>query len=777
MITLTPNRRLALFLKAQYDQHQKEKKLQSWESLVVEPLSEWLNEQVNVDNCLSSLQRQIVWERIILESDYSALIKVQQTAKVAINAWQLLWEWDIPLKKIAEYAKFSPDIDAFYTWAETYKNWLAENNYTDLSLSLVSFASNLEKNTKQEIILNSIDELSILQKKIFKNFPVKYDNALVEPKQLLRTEFKSIEAELRTAAQWALDNYTSGKMIAVVLPDLVQKRQLVTDIFYQLIPEDILNISAPSSLGAYGLIDNAMSILQLSADIIKYEDFSRLLRKSNPILDRKLRSKVAKYISWKDLIELLPEDMRDCYQKHYELIKLKPQLQNAQFWVKYITDILNNLSWPGDSFYTKEELDLYSCWKEVLQEYIEISLIIGEHDFFTAIKYIKRIIIETPFLPSEKGKAPIQVLGLLEAAGIPFEKIWITGMSSDNWPTAANPNPFIPIEIQIEKNIPRSSHNRELEVAKRLTRVLCGSGNQQVIFSFAQNEDHNLQISSLLRNILYKEFPVAKIMETRIILEKYSDQYGTKKFGDIKGGSKVLELQEQCPFAAFASIRLELKNIESPESILSPMHRGAMVHAILEKFWLEIKDKSNLTSQIENIPKIIEKYAALILLQWKKRVPQILTEMYCKLEQHRLVSLINKWLEFELERQDFKVVAVEDLASVTLGPLRFNLRVDRIDHTKDGYHVVDYKTGTPNSNKQLQMYSLLDYDIKSVEYAIIKPDQIRVVKKQVEEQWRTDLEFLAEEFSSGYAAVNPKTQQICINCDFHALCRVQQNDI
>ena len=60
---------------------------------------------------------------------------------------------------------------------------------------------------------------------------------------------------------------------------------------------------------------------------------------------------------------------------------------------------------------------------------------------------VKRLAAQTLFQP-EAPDVPIQVLGVLESAGLEFDHLWVMGLTDEAWPIPARPNPFIPVALQ-----------------------------------------------------------------------------------------------------------------------------------------------------------------------------------------------------------------------------------------------------------------------------------------------------------------------------------------
>ena len=63
-------------------------------------------------------------------------------------------------------------------------------------------------------------------------------------------------------------------------------------------------------------------------------------------------------------------------------------------------------------------------------------------------------------------------------------------------------------------------------------------------------------------------------------------------------------------------------------------------------------------------------------------------------ETEQLQLVLTSLLHEEQRRAPFRVRAVEQRATVTLGPLTLNIRIDRVDELADGtIAIIDYKTG------------------------------------------------------------------------------------
>src|SRR3970040_2269404 len=88
---VTPNRRLALAVKREFDDAQAGRGLAVWESADILPLTAFVEHADALPLLLTPVQEQALWENIIRGSAAgAALLAVPETARLAREAWQLV---------------------------------------------------------------------------------------------------------------------------------------------------------------------------------------------------------------------------------------------------------------------------------------------------------------------------------------------------------------------------------------------------------------------------------------------------------------------------------------------------------------------------------------------------------------------------------------------------------------------------------------------------------------------------------------------------------------
>ncbi|MCL2659936.1 MAG: PD-(D/E)XK nuclease family protein [Acidobacteriaceae bacterium] len=140
-----------------------------------------------------------------------------------------------------------------------------------------------------------------------------------------------------------------------------------------------------------------------------------------------------------------------------------------------------------------------------------------------------------------------------------------------------------------------------------------------------------------------------------------------------------------------------------------------------------------------------------------------------------------------------------ELKDARIGPLRLDVRIDRIDAGAEGDILIDYKTGKATPNEwlgdrpdapQLPLYAVLTGEepgapLEAVKFALVRAGEMKLkglpdsvnLEEQVE-SWRVVLENLARDFAEGDARVNPKSYpKTCQYCAQRILCRLDPSSL
>jgi ATP-dependent helicase/nuclease subunit B len=784
---LTPNRRLAVYLQGI-------------------PLNAWLEARYTelclADSTLpyrlSNNEETVIWEEIIAQSDIGkSLLKTSSTARLAQEAWLLSIQWRLPQ---VETLFQSEDNVAFSEWVNDYQVRCKTEHYVDSATFIDQLIDAIEQkklDLPAEITLTGFEELTpqlafFFDKVRAAGSRVKSEALVSTCGNLMRISVANTEQELKYAIlkskQWL--THQPGARIGIVVPALKEQRALVIRTLEEAFTPASFNVAAPVALKRYPLVNSALLVLRFFTEI-SLEAFSRFLRSPffrNASLEQNIRATTDVMIRG---FSETAFTLEGAIKKIEVSIKQEPKLtkftgladlqqlalmrtkmrdkQKASFWRDQFSDILNCVGWPGDRLSTPEELEIIEQWQKVLTDYVSMERVLGEHRYSDAVSHLQRLLQNTTYSPSTMGKtrgsASIQVLGILEALGMPFDYLWVTGLYREAWPPNPAPNPLIPLSLQRQYDLPRSSAARELKMARQFTERL-SQGGKEVVFSYPQIiEERSVSVSPLITDIrevtdrdLEIDLDLFKPSETHEITSSffarptrcdqtvahskeevvsYTQAPSVGIAEKIKGGSHILKLQALCPFRAFAETRLHAKPILKQSLGLNAAERGEIIHQILEYFWKGLKDQTALLAMPEDIleNRILSAIES-IFSHWQARYPRTLTPQYLRLEKKRTYELIEQFIALEKSRPYFEVVSTEKNRVVNVEGLEIKIRIDRIDRLENQSEIlVDYKTGEVSisnwfgerpKDPQLPLYCVTEEKKPSgIVFGVIRPDAIK----------------------------------------------------
>lgn len=867
---LTPNRRLSAKLHQLYQANQLERGESCWQTPEILPIASWLQrlwqahctkQLTPSPHLLTVTQELFLWEKIIADDDeQSVLLQLSETAKMARSATGLLTQWQIetndPLFSTAE------DYRALHGWKNKFNSICDSEHYCDattLTNRIITLIQNKKIKLAKQILLIGFTELSPQIKSLLlacKNVGCNVSELRIaqQNSQCYRTNFADAETEIVAIARWAKATYARhpSDIIGCVFPALDKMRDRVVQIFSEVFAEHDnyhadpksrpFNISAGKSLLKYEIIHTALQLLTLNKKTISLELVSNLLtspfigdaeieRTKRANFDSSLRRSNKHSIH---LPSLLNEEKRLSINETCPLLsnRLREFLQLAQEkkmatltfaeWAFTFNQLLSALGWPGERSLNSEEYQVVESWLKLLTEFTTLDHVSGPVNYSQALSILQKLAANTQF-QAQTPDAPIQVLGILEAASYPFDHLWIAGMDDLTWPPQPKPNPFIPKQIQRELQMPHATAERELIFCRDLIEQF-KNGATQVYFSHAvQHDEAEVQASPLIRDLTEISFdtldiipyqsPIERIFNARKIEKIIDDQAPTFQGVDIPGGVSAIRNQALCPFKAFAEFRLHARELESPLPGMRAKERGTIVHKVFEMIWDEIKDHTSLIMMQDEV------LQNLILHNIDKAM-MLLCDInhenhhYFELEKIRLAKLATNWLQIEKSRAPFKVLSSEKVAQIKLGTLNLNVRIDRIDELENGKKLmIDYKTGKNNDinrwfddrpeEPQLPIYALLDkQNTAGISFAQLFPGQhcfkglsheplnIKGITTVPEcdkstalswdeqiTQWQHIFDQLSHAFYSGVATVDPKDPpETCNYCALKPLCRINDND-
>ncbi len=738
---LTPNRRLARRLRLETAQRRLAAGSGAWATPQVMTWSAWLRRTWNDPATgvrpalLSATQAATLWEEAVA-GDREALLLPGGAAATAAEAWALLHAWRLDL----DHPAFDVDADgrAFRRWATAYRARCARDGWIDDArlpdrLAAEFAAGRLPLPTR--LVLHAFDEPTPQQQALLDALVaagVETVHCAPSPRgaEPVRTVLPTFADELHHAASWARAALLAepGLRVGIVVPDLAASRARVVHTLDVVLAPSRLRVDGPEAPRPYEVslgvpladapaVDAALRLLALCLPgPLPFAEVSLLLR--SPHLagavaeaDARARAELAlREVGRADwhLEAVLHQAGRHAPGFAQALAAMRDALDLAPRgdgprrtpgeWTARLGVALDAAGWPGDGPLDSAGHQAVAAFHELLADLARLDAVGGPRPFPVLLAELGRAARERVFQPAGGG-APVEVLGLLEASGQTFDRLWVCGLDEAAWPPPARPNPLLPVHLRRAHGLPHASPEREAAVAARLTRNFAAAADAVVFSHAARDGDAELAPSPLTASL--PELPASTLVPTlapravdlagSVQAERYVDAYAPPvPAGTLGGGSARVADQSACPFRAFARHRLGVEPLGPPPRGLDALTRGRLVHAVLQTLW---RDEGVAIARLEPARR-----HARVTLACARALDAVEAQLgdrprLRRIEQDRLVDLVEAWLDVDAALPPGREAEVEKGVEHRFGDHVLRLRPDRVDRLPDGrVAVVDYKT-------------------------------------------------------------------------------------
>ncbi|MFM8453545.1 MAG: PD-(D/E)XK nuclease family protein, partial [Gammaproteobacteria bacterium] len=701
---------------------------------------------------------QHFWKEIIQKHSDSPILRPDDLAELCIESdtWASLWD-------IKTWEAETQEHKVFLDWRLQLEKQLNTKHLFRTQSILKQLYQILETSPTLRpklIILVGFYEQSPFWLNFWKScvslgIEVKAINFTTRPEAIAIQPCVDFQTERKIVGQWLAQELESQKapgQLGLVVPDLQLSRALWADSLLEVLPETAVNIAAPPNLLSYHLIRAAYDLLQiLSQDFLELADLFRLLKRPYwqgsclmaedywvfEIFLRKQHYESYKILDLEMLFQKFQEAKAKALPELKALIKnwiefkkkiLELKRLEIKDWLILVQNFLKTCGWPKPTKLSSLEYQLHFSWNKVLIEYSEWSPFLGKISYKQLLSNLGKLIQDQTFLP-EHAEPKIQVLGLLEATGLPFYKLWISGMDENTWPKSPKANPFIPYAIQKKYGLPRSSADREYSVAEKITNLLV-QGAKTVRISHVSRTPEGIHqgLSPLIRNLAFDKQIFSEVntgfsnleqkIEPKIIFESYEDKMGLPYQQDTLPSVRILQAQLECPFKGYAAGRLNPLILKQDPKAQRAMLRGVFLHRAL---WHFSKNGQNIAHALEQLR---------LEYQGKK----FWKEPILSLELSRMQKILEAWSEYEVY---FKAFSNSGLEYKINGhwqgkghEKRIELRVDRLLENQGRKIILDYKSGMISKNwyqnteldeLQLAIYGILIEGVEGLLLASLKP--------------------------------------------------------
>ena len=817
---------------------------------------------------LNAAQEQSLWREIIAEDPASGSFgSVDSLAELARSAWQLAASYNAT-QRLREFA-VTHDSSTFAEWAEAFAKRCAGRGYLSAAMLDAALLLHVRAGTPaapESLALVEFGELQPSQEALLEGLrdcgTRVIERGLEAAAQDGRLRASVVVANEREepllAARWIREFLEGpgakerGARVAVLLPNLSEERAEFEPVLREILAPELQSVESDLASTPWEFSGGvALSSLAMIADVLALARWTEgplaLARVSSLLLspyvgrngtdsgDREASARfdantlrrtllLRSEIEISSVLELTFHAGDEVSQGRTLLLWLRGVREFLQHsgdrnrarsfaeWMEFVRGLARAAEWPGDRALTASEFEAERAWESTLDLVSTLDFSGRRVEFATALQALELQAQTTVFASPSTG-APVQVMSVAEAEGSVFDAVVFLRATDANWPASERVNPLLSWGLQRSLKMPGSDPVIAAARSRAFTDDLLRRSGSVLFVSAAEDESGKLRPSPLLAEMEIERVDAARLVSPEphveaIAVESMGDdgELPALPSTDIAGGASVLKLQAACGFLAFAQLRLRATEPENGGMGLDAGESGSLLHRALQNFWKDVgtQDALRLKSWVER-DEILERSI-------EKALPRRLQmrdgwdRSYLALQKERLRSVLRRWLEEELRRGPFTVLAVEQEQLVSVGPLTLHVRMDRIDRVGEGTFFVDYKTGYAAHPKhwegerpdepQLPLYTLLPEaeELKGVAFAKVRAGRdmqwlgyqaeegilplskskanVRDLTSLVEE-WRGTLTRLAEDFAAGRADVRPKSFEVnCKRCAQRLLCRI-----
>jgi len=746
---VTANRRLARELGESFSATQLKAGKKAWRSPAIFAWQDWLQslssnalKQKDLPGRINAHQSQLIWERCLKHEISDSDSGIASLVRMSRDTWQRLADWQVPIGEVARTAQ-SIDQKTFASVAGRYlsllekENWVDDAGLGDLVLQLISgrkllfggsvtFAGFERHRPLMTAISDAMNAAGVV---------VEYAPVEESVKGCSLRIFENDAAEYRAAGSWLRQQVEENPSAQVAIianaldkdaePIARQVREGATPgwQYGHRSLYDAVNVSYGRRLSEYPAISIALLVLRWLVRDLPSTDVSFLLR--SPLIGTTNvagRSRLELHLRqlpdrrWSPSMisaEMRGRDEGADTSEWLELLagfskrrRELPRTASPAKWVEWVDDILKAFAWPGTASLDSGDFQLINRWRELQNEFARLALVSPTMGPAAAIAKLESMAGDVVFQP-EATNARIQLIGPLEASGMHFDALWISGVTSSHWPPPGSPVALLSRRLQQKHEMPDSTPGDTLFFAGQMLKRLVASGKTVICSHALTVEDEEQTASDLLLPLATRvdtDCPLpgwhAEDLRERVDLIAVEDRVppvaATEK---ISGGAGTIQRQLSDPIAAFVHGRMGARLIY-PQAlgIPAPM-RGNLIHDALYKLYIDLPSSETIRSWTnEDLAGRLDTAVDFAFARQERNTDAVLHALLF-LERRRIADLLAQFVAIDGSRGDFQISSVEGVFEFVAGHVHLPLRSDRIDTLNDkGIAILDYKTG---SKKQL----------------------------------------------------------------------------
>lgn len=659
--------------------------------------------------------------------------------------------------------------------------------------------------------------------------------------------------ELRRAARWCREQLQRDPGARLLVVDLMleRRRALAQQCFEHELVGDALGrdplespfaIEGGQELASHATVSTALRLLRLACGELEFPELGALLR--SPYLGL---GGSAPRAALELLLRRLNVVRADCallgglartarFDGSVELAAGLATLaahasemalgrDRPSHWAPRFAAVLAAGGWPGDLPLASPEQQQCQRFTELLGEFSSLEaggdrLVAG-----AAVELLDALATRTAF-DAATGDVPVTVTASTDDPLVGYDGIWVAGLGSETWPLPPRADPFVPLAAQHAVGFPPASPAGRLDEARHAMSCWQRCARELVYSWPASDGEVPVQASGLLKASPATEpadgQPPPAIADALVAGIRACENREPRPLERARawpagqplvGGTRILELQSECPFRAAAELRLGATELPEPIPGLDHRERGLLLHRALELAWRQLGSSRELRARAGAAGSLEELARECSERSLRERLAKRATPLAPALaenEARRLAVLLSASLQQDLARPpspEYRVTSLEEPLVVELGGHAMRIRMDRIDELEDGRRfVIDYKSGAAKPfyplderprQAQLLAYAAaagegvagvaalhLTADATAWRGAIADPALLPALRGRAPTEewplllarWRRVVATLVGDFAGGQADVDP-LPHACDSCPLPGLCRIDADRV
>ncbi len=736
---VTANRRLARALEIDYADRQIAAGRSAWASPPIAHYTRWLlalladapppHARLHVGTHAS----RILWEACLLRELGERPADIGGFVRSIQDAWRQARAFDISPGELEEAAE-NRDQGVFARSAKRYAAGLEERGWIDdagLEHHVRTLIAGGHVQAPERIVMTGFDRVTPALRALCTSLEAR--DVRIEWPEPARGEpipagaYRDREAELRAAGAWAREalqrkpDGTVGIVVTELEQDPGRAGRLVREGFlpgWQTgAPDREVNVSLGMGLDGYPLIAIALLVMRWLFGPLTSRQLGVLLRSTTVgVGSSDARSRLELRLRRIPARDWTPARVQRALERYCGEADTTDFISRVQalgeiaaetggrappaVWAERVDRALHRMGWPGRAPLGTAEQQLVNRWRKLLNEFAALEPFAGELTAGAAERRLREMARDTVFQPQDTG-ARVTVLGPLEAAGMRFDALRVTGLDASRWPPPRRPSALIGRDLRQTAGLPDATPEDALQFAERVLERLAGGGTV-VTGSYATVDGDRGQTLTTLAPVVSADAVLddpgwhAERCRDLVSLEAAADPVPALRRGEIvRGGAAIIDRQIAEPFTAFARSRLGIDLLEPFAEGLTPAMRGTLIHDALRNLYRECPSQAAIRAWNGGVrEQRIERAVREATARHRVAAGQTL-ERLLDFEEARVRRLLALVVELDTSRTPFSIDSVEGEVDARIGGLPLSLRHDRIDVAEDGSRVVlDYKTGT-----------------------------------------------------------------------------------